>query len=283
MKRFCIITNRSKDSDLKVTSFIRSCLEERGCHIELVPECDDSGDPTKPAGQAAGDAECCIVLGGDGTIIQAARMLCNSEIPILGINLGTLGFLSIVELNEIEKALEQLINGSFSIESRMMADVEVIRAGGSAEHYIAINDVVISRKEFLRTIAVRADVGSSTVGTFTGDGLIVATPTGSTGYNLSAGGPVVTPGSELFVLTPICPHSLNNRSIVVSDNDAITLRLEQYKKTQPDEVIVTIDGQETAPLMTGDEVRVTRSEKRTRLVRPDGTNFFTVLRRKLGG
>lgn len=285
MKNFCIVTNRQKDPEFEVTNMVSAHLMQHGCRCDRVPEMADGvcgADMAAAFTAVAPDTDCCIVLGGDGTIIQTARMLCDREIPILGINLGTLGFLSIVEREEITGALDALISNSFRVENRMMADVEVIRLDGTRRRHTAINDVVVSRRGFLRTIAVKAEVNSSIVSTYTGDGLIVATPTGSTGYNLSAGGPVVTPEAELFVITPICPHSLNNRSIVVSDNDEITLRLEQCKKTQPDEAIVTIDGQETIDLTTGDVVRVTRSELKSRLIRLHDKSFFKVLYMKLG-
>lgn len=287
MKNFCIITNRNKDSDLAVTSAVMDYLDNRGCRVGLIGSCDemmpeDFDFTSVSSSDISDDTECCIVLGGDGTIIQAAREL-KREIPIVGINLGNLGFLSSVEKNEIYRAIDRLIADDFTVESRMMIEAETVRSDGTVEvSSRALNDVVVNRMGFSRMITVKAYVNGALVNSYFGDGLIVSTPTGSTGYNLSAGGPIVTPEAELMVITPICPHSLNMRSIVVSASDDILLKVEMNRATQPETAVITFDGQESVELGHGDSVRIRKSASSAKLVRFKDRSFFKLLYMKLG-
>ncbi|MBP5332077.1 MAG: NAD(+)/NADH kinase, partial [Lachnospiraceae bacterium] len=212
MKRFLVVTNRNKDRDLKVTNDLIKLISDRGASAGSDPD---------------GDYDCCIVLGGDGTIISTSRLLDGRDIPILGINLGHLGFMSSVEKDDIARAVDLLIGGDYLLEARMMITAGIMRNGEMlGREYTALNDVVISRLGFSRMISTRAFVNDALVNTYFGDGIIISTPTGSTGYNLSAGGPIVTPEAELMVITPICPHSLNMRSVVVAANDMIKITVD---------------------------------------------------------
>ena len=217
-----------------------------------------------------------VVLGGDGTLIRAANRLLGTGIPIFGINLGTLGFLTETGIAGMEQALGQLVNGEYDMETRMMLQVNA----GEDFTDTALNDVVITRSGFSRLISVRVYVNEKLVDTYRGDGVIIATPTGSTGYNLSAGGPVVLPNASLIVITPICPHSLNARSIIVSDKDSLRLVIEKEKKTQEEEAIVTVDGRNAKELRAADWITIEKSAGVTHLVKLKDRTFFEILREK---
>jgi len=267
MKRFLVITNRDKDKDMAVTDDLLKYLRDKGFEADTEPG----------PGQ-----DCCLVLGGDGTIISTARLLKNHDIPMLGINLGHLGFMSSVEKNDIYDAVDLLAKGEYYIEDRMMIGARIIRNGVPSEpEYTALNDVVISRLGFSRMISTRAYVNDALVNTYFGDGIIVSTPTGSTGYNLSAGGPIVTPEAELMVMTPICPHSLNMRSVVVGSRDRIRIMVDTIRDSYSGKAVLTIDGQEPIELENGDGAEVFCSEMRTKLIRFKERGFFKVLNMKL--
>jgi len=281
MRRFCIVTNRIKDTDYTQTKRVVRYLEQKGCKCFEISENSQTSIEHHDFSNVPEDTECCIVLGGDGTIIEAAEALAESGLPIIGINLGTLGFLSIIETDGIEEALDMLVADDFVIENRMMTEAEVCH-NGNIETFLSLNDIVITRNGILRVISTEAYVNGSLVSSFDGDGVIVATPTGSTGYNLSAGGPVVTPEAKLMVLTPICPHSLYSRGIVVSAADEIKVRLVSRRKSQPDEAVLTIDGRISYNLSSEDLITVRASEKKTKLIRFKNQSFFDLLHKKLG-
>ena len=267
MKRFLVKTNRDKDKDLKVTDEIKSLLIGKGLITVTDPE---------------SDYDCCIVLGGDGTILNAARGLIGRNVPLLGINLGHLGFMSSVEKNEIERAVTLLDEGKYYIEEHMMIAARLVRNGAAdSKEYLALNDVVVSRLGFSRMISVSTYVNDALANTYYGDGVLVSTPTGSTGYNLSAGGPIVTPEAELMVITPVCPHSLNMRSVVVGAKDRIRIVVDTTRDSYSGKAVMTIDGQEPVELENGDGVEIFRSSMKTRLIRFNERGFFKVLNMKL--
>ena len=267
MKRFLVVTNKDKDTDLSVTGELIEYLEKKGFSTCTDPE---------------GEYDCCLALGGDGTIISTARLLGDRDIPILGINLGHLGFMSSVEKNDICHAVDLLAEGEFYIEDRMMINAGIVRAGAMTDsRFTALNDVVINRMGFSRMISTRAYVNDALVNTYYGDGIIVATPTGSTGYNLSAGGPIVTPEAELMVITPICPHSLNMRSVVVGAKDRIRITVDTIRDSFKGRAVMTVDGQESVELENEDVVEIVCSERRTKLIRFKDRGFFKVLHLKL--
>lgn len=281
MKKFILITNCTKDPDNSFTDHIRQYIMSRGCEVVTcidngLPDCDAIRDNIRE------DTDFIIVLGGDGTIIRNARLSCRYEIPILGINIGTLGFLSSVERNEAEGAVDSLLRGDYGIEERMLIEAEFVKADKSLTSHLAVNDIVISRKGVSRLINTKISVNDDVVNTYSGDGVLVATPTGSTGYNLSAGGPVVTPEARLMVITPICPHSLNDRSIVVSSHDVITVKLDTAGKSRDAEAIVTFDGQESETIGTDDMLVIRKAAVGVKLIRFKEKGFFKVLYKKLG-
>ena len=222
-------------------------------------------------------AEIVIVLGGDGTLLNTARMVAHAGIPLLGINLGSLGFLTECEVGEIDKALEVLLSGEWSVEERMMLLGEVVREGITIDKFYALNDIVISKGAFARMITIETFADQEFLFAYPADGLIISSPTGSTAYSLSAGGPIVHPDMELMILTPICAHTLYARPVIVSHRQTVRAIL---RSTNTD-VMLTSDGQYGIKLTTGDEVLVSAAPFKTRLVKLKENNFFHILRQKL--
>ena len=274
MNHFLIITNKEKDIDFRITNIIVAYIEKAGkqatlSRVSSVQEDFNPADITE-------DIECAIVLGGDGTIIQTANDLMNYDIPILGVNLGTLGFLAEIEEHRVLEALDCLFTDNFRIESRLMIQGNIEYG---SEHQpasvnnqgYALNDVVITRKGFSRIISLGIYVNDELVDNFMGDGVIISTPTGSTAYNLSAGGPIVIPRACVMVITPICPHSLSPRSIVVSAEDTIKVIVGKSKKTQEAEAIATFDGNMVIDLGTDDIVSIKKAKYDTKLIKLNHT------------
>jgi NAD+ kinase len=218
-----------------------------------------------------------IVLGGDGTLLSAARALGNHRIPILAVNLGGLGFLTSVTLDEMYPVLEQVIAGKHTTSERMMLDAEIIHRGHASERQRALNDAVATKAALARMLEFDVHVDRSHVGRYRADGIIVATPTGSTAYSLAAGGPIIDPQLDAFVITPICPHMLTNRPLVIPHT--ATIELDFAPADEP--VYITLDGQIGFQLEPKDRVIVTQSASRVTLVRPPQKTYFEVLRSKL--
>jgi NAD+ kinase len=221
-----------------------------------------------------------LVLGGDGTLLSMADCIAHSgrRIPILGVNFGSLGFLTEVTLPELYPALEASLAGRARIEERLMLRATTIRPSAPPQTEVALNDVVINRGARSRLIDLSVYVGDEFVTHVRADGLIIATPTGSTAYNLSAGGPIVEPGVDALVLTPIAPHTLSNRPIVIPSSATVRVKPDMGER---DEAFVTFDGQAGFELQPGDEISVSRAEEPMRLIRPATRSYFEVLREKL--
>jgi NAD+ kinase len=219
-----------------------------------------------------------VVVGGDGTLLAAARMLNGRDVPILAINHGSLGFLTAAPLGELYPDLERTLAGQFTSDRRMMLNATVIRGEERLGHYRALNDVVINKGTPARIIEVEARVDDQYVSTFRADGLIISTPTGSTAYNLSAGGPIVHPRLSALILTPICSHTLTNRPIVLPEDARVSMT---FTARGGDAVQATIDGQVAIGLEPGDCLEVVASDAKVRLIAPSGKNYFDVLRGKL--
>jgi NAD+ kinase len=218
-----------------------------------------------------------IVLGGDGTLLAAARAFAHSPAPILGVNLGSLGFLTEVPLSDLYTALEAWCDNCASIEVRDMMHTELRRAGAVIKHWDALNDIVVSKGSIARMSDFSVEIDQQFVATMRADGIIVSTPTGSTAYNLAAAGPIVMPSVSALVVTPICPHLLTIRPIVVPGDATVTIHVEGV----PSLTHLTVDGQEAVELELGDEIRCCRSEHSVRLLRPTRNGLFSVLRSKL--
>jgi NAD+ kinase len=227
-------------------------------------------------------AEVLVVFGGDGTILHAARQTAPSGLPILGINVGGFGFLAEVHDRAVDDALLRLLEGDYQVDERMMLQAQVRRQRSGADAHVvrellALNDVVVTKSGYARLLRIRTDVNDDHLATHHADGLIVATPTGSTAYSLSAGGPILHPALDAIVLTPICAHTLNGRSVVLAGGETITVRVEPTGAPS----VLTVDGQEGEPLEPDDVVRIARAPCRTRLVRLGRTGFYRLLQTKL--
>lgn len=277
MKKVCVIANAGKNKAEEIAEQVSSFFCQRGIESSVIFE--DFSEQVSYCRELTEGAECAVVLGGDGTLIRAAGRLAAQKIPVIGINIGNLGFLTGAEYGAAEPALEALVSGDYRIEERMMLEVSV----GDRVFDTALNDAVITRSGFSRIIGVSIFVNDKLVCTYRGDGVIIATPTGSTGYNLSAGGPVVVPTTELILITPICPHSLSARGILVSGEDEVRLVVQEGKKTQHEEAFVTVDGQNAKKLAAEDQVIIRRSGNKAYFVQLNDHSFFDVLHKKLGG
>lgn len=225
----------------------------------------------------ADSSQLLLVLGGDGTMLAAARLAASRNIPILPINMGSLGFLTSFTLDELYPALEDTLTGRSSISQRVMLQVQLERAGSVIENQSALNDAVINKGALARMIELHLIINSEFVCRYRADGLIVASPTGSTAYSLSAGGPIVHPAVESFVITPICPHMLSDRPLVIRDSSSIEMKLS----ADTESVFLTLDGQRGIPLQPTDHVRISRAKEPLKLIQPPKKSYFDILRSKL--
>ncbi|HWB33134.1 MAG TPA: NAD(+)/NADH kinase [Acidobacteriaceae bacterium] len=226
---------------------------------------------------AARSPDMVVVLGGDGTLLAAARAFAHTKVPLLSVNLGSLGFLTEVPLTDLYATLEAWCDGCAEIDERSMIRAEMVCSDGTRRRWDALNDVVVAKGTIARMADFQLEIDGAPVAAFRADGVIAATPTGSTAYNLAADGPIVMPTVNCMLLTPICPHLLTLRPIVVPGESAITVRVTGVAN----EIYLTVDGQEAVPMHVGDEVRCCRSEYRVRLLRLKPNGLFNVLRQKL--
>lgn len=281
MKNFLILTNEKKDPGLEISKQIQEYIEQSGGTSRRM--CEFTRHIQEHMSCITKDTECVIVLGGDGTMLHAARLLVDHDLPMVGVNLGTLGFLAEIELAKLYEGLDELLNDTFRIEERMMLDGRVIHANQETDHLPALNDVVIARSGFSRIISFRIIVNGELLDIYEADGVIISTPTGSTGYNLSAGGPIVNPKANVILVTPICPHSLQAKSMVLSPEDEIEIYIENVRQTQLEEAYVTFDGQVARKLQPGDVLQVKNSLKRAKVIKVKEDSFYQILRVKVGG
>jgi len=227
--------------------------------------------------------DCVIALGGDGTILKVSRDLREWNLPIVGVNLGTLGFLAEVEPEQVFSVLDRLMADDYEIEDRIHITGAVYKEGNEQPllEDIALNDIVISRAGFSRIIGLKIYVNGKVMDIYEADGVIISTPTGSTGYNLSAGGPIVCPKTNIMIVTPISPHSLTSKSIVFSSEDEIVVEVLKMRKAQEEEAIVNFDGQQGTQLSAGDRIVIHKSNTVTRMVKLFDVSFYEVLREKI--
>lgn len=273
MEKFYVIANSVKDKDGSMARRIAGYLQAHG---KICLTGHQQGDKIPP------DMDCIIVLGGDGTLLRAAREAVELQIPLLGINLGTLGYLAEIDKKSIYPALDSLMQGDYEIERRMMLKGRVYRKEELLAENIALNDIVISRDGPLRVLRFTNRVNNSFLNTYTADGIIVSSPTGSTGYSLSAGGPIISPSASLLLLTPLAPHTLNSRSIVFSGEDKITVELGPARDGTTEYGVASFDGGEGVRIETGDRIEIEKSEQDTRIVKISNSSFLETLRLKMG-
>ena len=256
-----------------------SWLRQRGLRVRYDHQTAVYLDTTDglPRDEVPDECQLVIVLGGDGTLLSAARAIGGREIPLLAVNLGGLGFLTAITREELYPELERVLRGDHRIGYRRMLECELWRERRKVGHYEALNDVVLTKASLARMIEVETRVDEHFVCTYKADGLIISTPTGSTAYSLSAGGPIIFPKVEALCITPICPHTLTNRPVIVPDN----MEIQIVSRAESDTAYLTIDGQVGEPLEKADQIICRRSEKSVSLIRPPRMMFFDVLREKL--
>ncbi|WP_432823416.1 NAD(+)/NADH kinase [Trichloromonas sp.] len=279
MKRIGLFAKRSNPDAIAVAREVTSWLQERGIEVFLDQHlASDMGDyQGYPGGSIPAMVNLIVVLGGDGTLISVARKVGDLRTPILGVNLGSLGFLTEITQDELYPVLDKVISGEFAVTNRLMLDAVVRRGSQEVGRFRVLNDVVINKGAIARIIDMEVTVDNDYLTTFKADGLIISTPTGSTAYNLAAGGPIIYPGLHCLVISPICPHMLTNRPIIVSDEAIIQVEV----KFQDEDVAFTADGQVGMPLQGGDVVEIRKSRSSTLLVKSPSKDFFEVLRTKL--
>lgn len=275
-----IVVNRQKDIDLKYTKILADSIQKSGGKLEL------TSDIANELGYVSQNSvidmfeksDMVVCLGGDGTFLKVVRMTFRKNIPIIGINLGSLGFLTEIDKNDIPGAIDSVINGSYSIEERMMLETSFIDEGGKLISDIALNDIVISRGALSRILHLKTYINNVFVDSFPGDGMIISSPTGSTAYSLSAGGPIVEPDTDLIIVTPICPHILYSRSIVTTGERVVKIIVDEESSH---DAMVTADGQEGYIIRGGCTINIKKSPYTVKTVKIKSRNFFNILRTKI--
>lgn len=280
MRTIGIWANMNKKRVVELLTSITQWLESKNCNVLLSKEVA-SGLGKSSLGMGINElnkyADCLVVLGGDGTLLNCARMTAPYDIPLLGINFGHLGFLTEADIPDLYQSLERLIHDQFNIEERMMLEAKIKRNGNIIEEAIALNDVVLTKSGFARIIQLKTMVDGHFFTAYPADGLIIASPTGSTAYSLSAGGPLVVPNLDLMLITPICPHALWARPLVISSESQVEVIL----LSEQGQVMLTMDGQQGLKLNRGDSVIIKSSSYRAKFIKLNNQSFFNILREKL--
>jgi len=280
IKKVGIIANIEKENIAGFAGALKKWLEDRGIKVSL--EANIAAAIGRSGGfkieDLASKVNLIAVLGGDGTMLRTARYVAQHHVPIVGINMGTFGYLTEVNLNETYAALELILKGDFLTEKRMMLDVKIRRGNKIIGSGIVLNDVVINRGNLSRIVELETSINNQYLTTYKSDGLIISTPTGSTAYSLSAGGPIVFPGRDLIIINPICPHTLTNRPIIFPENSDVQITLWSKESG----ATVTLDGQESYRISSGDVMTVRKSKFVTCLVLSPHRSYGEILRSKLG-
>lgn len=274
MDNFFIIANGDKDSVQNKIDEMISYLTANGKRCGYVNGYVSKNDVPK-------DVECVMVLGGDGTLLRASRELMERHCAFIGVNFGHLGFLAEVEKDGVREMLDRLISGRFNIEHRMMLKGKILRGDTVVAEEAALNDIVLNRSGFVGIMDFSVNVNDMRLKDYRADGMIVSTPTGSTAYNMSAGGPIVKPSASLVVMTPICPHTLNTRSIVLEGEDVIEIEINQGKKDTDKGRAVYFDGDRCVELLRGDKIIIRRSEISTKIIKLSSESFLEILGKKM--
>lgn len=283
MDNFYVVANRSKDPAGAVAHEIMKYLVSKGKHCTCQPY-DEDLESTQyrytNAKKVPVGVECIIVLGGDGTLIQAARDLKQLDLPLWGINIGTLGFLTDAEKDSMYQAMDSLMANDYIVDKRMMLEGTVYRNGQEIFYNTALNDIVINRSGSLRVIDFDIFVNGEYLSSYSADGVIVSTPTGSTAYSLSAGGPIVKPQAEILVITPVCPHTLNKRSIILGRDDEVVIKMSDNKGLS-EQRVASYDGELFCNMITGDEIVIKKAEQKISFIKTNKLSFLQLVREKL--
>jgi len=281
VKEIGVIPNWHKSNATLVVDKIKSFFKQRRIPLQIVASDQADFYSSVSLAEQLSDLyaklELIIVVGGDGTILRVARDLACWNIPVLGINLGHKGFLAEIEVEQMERFLQYIATGQYDFQERMMLEARLQREDQELGRYLALNDIVVARGPFSRNIKVDSFINNDFMESYSGDGVIIATPTGSTAYSLSAGGPIVNPNMELFVITPICPHSLYNRSVIVDGTDTMSLKVDSRQV----QVVLTVDGQVRFALEDDDRIMVCRAKQKVKLVCFHENSFYRLLHQKL--
>ena len=284
MDKFFIIANRQKDKELKTARKVEAYLNSKGKSCILREETSEQkarSNHYTDVEKIPKDVECIIVIGGDGTLLQAARDVVNRQIPLLGINMGTLGYRAEIDRSSIDGALNHLMLDEYTIEKRMMLNGKVYHKEELIAEDVALNDIVIGRDGPLHVTRFHNYVNGEFLNSYTADGIIIATATGSTGYSLSAGGPIVSPETNILIMTPVAPHTLNTRSVIFPAEDEITVEIGEGSQGCEAKAVVSFDGDTNVPMRTADRVAIRRSVKDTQIIKISNISFLEVLRRKM--
>ena len=283
MDKFYIITNSAKDKNQEFTNEIVKYLKDHGrqCQVQLAERKKEGAYHYTNPDLIPEGTQCLLVLGGDGTLLQAARDVVHREIPMLGINLGTLGFLAEVDRLSVYQALDQIMADDYEIEERMMLTGTVWRGDTIIGRDVALNDIVICREGPLRVVRFKNYVNDVYLNSYNADGIIISTPTGSTGYSLSCGGPIVAPNGAMTLMTPIAPHTLNTRSIIFPAEDVITVELGKGRRQDTEKGLASFDGDTVIPMVTGDRIVIQRASVSSRILKLNHLSFVEVLRQKM--
>jgi NAD+ kinase len=280
MLKVGILANPQKTGALQAMHALRSALQARSCHavldLQTAAMAGESGGI--PAAEFSQHVDLAAVLGGDGTMLDAISRLGDFDRPVAGINIGRLGFLTSCTDAELDAFVAAITEGRFTTSIRTLLEATIHRSDGVVELFLALNEVTLARGETGRLVAVSATVNGELLNHYRADGLIVATPTGSTAYSLSAGGPLIEPSAAVFVITPICPHSLSQRSLVLSDDSVVEISPESGDCGP---MLFTVDGRDTTRIEPGDMIVVRKAEKALRLLMLEDRSFYQALRQKL--
>ncbi|WP_455719881.1 NAD(+)/NADH kinase [Agathobacter sp.] len=279
MKHFVVIANAYKDKDFALTNKIVAYIEQKGGTAKgLVSNVEALDNEEFGLNDIPGDTECILVLGGDGTLIRAATKVESLQIPLMGVNLGTLGYLCEVEEATVFDAIDSLMADKYMMENRIMLTGH---KRGSSESHVALNDIVIHRKGELQMLSLNVYVNGEFLNTYHADGIIVATPTGSTGYNMSAGGPIVDPKGDMLLLTPNNAHNLNSKSIVLSGDDEVEIEICSRRVQKDELACVSYDGDTTTELAVGDRFIISKAANYTKVCKLHKRSFLEILRKKM--
>jgi NAD+ kinase len=275
------ITSKPKKPEVReIVPPLLNWLHERSIQVLIDKETNSSLDNSEKCvtrNEMPSRVELIIVLGGDGTLLATARVLNRKPVPLLAVNLGGLGFLTVITRDELFPTLERVLSGDFRTERRVQIEADIIRAGEVISSFLALNDVVLNKGAIARVLDFDVSVDGQFISTYKADGLIVSTPTGSTAYSLAAGGPVITPSVEAFIVTPICAHTLTNRPIVLPDSAQIEVEVKSHRES----VYLTVDGQVGIAVRSEDAVQMRRASSVVELIQSPQKNYFEILRQKL--
>ena len=281
MKHFFIITNALKDDEMHLTNKVISYIQLKGGTASYAISVGVDGHHTISMEMIPSDTECIFVIGGDGTLIRAARDVVECKIPLIGINRGNLGYLCELEEDTVYDAIDELLLDRYIVEKRMMLNGYMIKQNEKTAGITALNDIVIHRTGSLQIISLNVYVNHEYLYSFMADGIIIATPTGSTGYNMSAGGPIVDPKAKMLLMTPINSHTLNSKSIVICPEDEVIIEMDTGKNEKNDQVEVSFDGDNSMQLEPGDRIVVHKAPVYAQILKISKISFLEILRKKM--